>query len=68
MFDQALTIVNADFEMADIKEGELSISALWFDLYSKIIMKKEGLTKEQALEQVKSRYPLPYSLDFRMHE
>lgn len=66
--EEAEKIVNKNFEMADIKEGELSISALWFEMYKKKLMKMEGMTENEALSVVKDRYPLPYELDFRMHE
>ena len=65
---EAEKIVNKDFEMADIKEGELSISALWFDMYKKKLIKAENLSETDAERLVKERYPLPYELDFRMHE
>ena len=42
----------------DMREGELSLSDLWFSLYEK----KEGLTREEA----QARHPLPEALDFRM--
>ncbi len=57
--EEAAAIVNADFEMPDIKEGEVSISALWFELKAG----QDGITVEQA----KQKYALPYALDFRMH-
>ena len=66
--DEAQKIVNEDFEMPDVKEGELSTSALWFEMYAKILMRDEGITLDEAKEIVKEKYPLPYSLDFRMHE
>ena len=49
----ASEIITPDFVMCDIKEGEASISHLWFEIY-------EALTGEKE-------YPLPYDLDFRMH-
>ena len=49
----AAEIITPDFVMCDIKEGEASISHLWFEIY-------EALTGDKE-------YPLPYSLDFRMH-
>lgn len=65
---EAMEIITPDFVMPDIKEGELSISALWTELYTKYLMQTEGLSQKLAAEQVKIRYPLPYALDFRMHE
>ncbi len=57
--EEAEKTVNESFEMPDIKEGELSISALWFQLKAK----QNGITEEEA----KQRFILPYNLDFRMH-
>ena len=47
----ALDILCNNFVMADIKEGEASVSNLWFE-----IQKALGTNKD-----------IPYSLDFRMH-
>jgi len=51
---KAAEILTPDFIMCDIKEGEISISHLWYEIY-------EALTGEK-------KHPLPFSLDFRMHE
>jgi len=51
---EAADIVTPDFVMCDIKEGEISISHLWYEIYEKLTGEK--------------KYPLPYNLDFRMHE
>lgn len=53
---EAAEIINEGFEMADIKEGELSVSSIWAELYSKIY--------GDDWENIK---PLPQKLDFRMH-
>ena len=66
--DEAQKIVNEEFEMPDVKEGELSTSALWFEMYAKILVRDEGMTLDRAKAVVKEKYPLPYNLDFRMHE
>ena len=52
--DLAAQIITPDFVLCDIKEGEASLSHLWFEMYRQ-------LTAEE-------NHPLPYSLDFRMHE
>ncbi len=59
MLEEAEKTINENFEMPDIKEGELSISTLWFTLQAK----KNRISEEEA----KARFELPYSLDFRMH-
>lgn len=48
---EAADIITPDFVMCDIKEGEVSISALWFEIYA-------------ALGEDR---PLPFEIDFRMH-
>lgn len=58
-FDEAEEILLRPLVVPDMREGELSLSDLWFRIY----MKKEKLTRQQAEE----RHPLPESLDFRMH-
>ena len=66
--EMAMQILTPDFEMPDIKEGELSVSALWVQMYVQHLMKTEGLCESDARNEVQKRYPLPYALDFRMHE
>ncbi len=63
-YEEATEIVNPDFIMSDIKEGELSISHLWFELYRGLYEKKFGVRDDDAADKM---YPLPKSLDFRMH-
>ena len=47
----ALEILCDDFVMADIKEGEASVSNLWFEIQAAL-----GTNDD-----------IPYNLDFRMH-
>ncbi len=53
--DDAAAVIDGDFVMCDVKEGELSLSKLWFDIYEA----KHG--KSAPLDAI------PYELDFRMH-
>lgn len=50
---EAAEIITPDYVMCDIKEGEASLSHLWFEIYEALTGEKEHL--------------LPYALDFRMH-
>ncbi len=59
-FDEADKILSPGFELADIKEGEVSISELWF----KIKAGQNGI----SLDEAKKRFVLPYEFDFRMHD
>lgn len=66
--DKAAAMLTPDFKMADIKEGELSVSHIWFDLYTLIIKRDLGLTDEEEIKKILlEKYPLPKALDFRMH-
>lgn len=58
-FDEADAILTPDFELADIKEGEVSISELWY----KIRAGQNSISLDAAMK----RFDLPYSLDFRTH-
>lgn len=70
-YTDAAEIVNKDFIMNDIKEGELSISGLWFELYRRIYAAEQGVEYDEKnpelIKQADMKYPLPKSLDFRMH-
>ena len=69
--EEATEIINKDFTMSDIKEGELSVSYLWFELYRRLYAKEN--TKQYSVEDISlceaadKKYPLPKRLDFRMH-
>lgn len=69
--DEAAEILNADFEMPDVKEGELSVSHYWFELYRRIyardLGKKYDPSNLELIRAADETYPLPKSLDFRMH-
>ncbi|MBE7043561.1 MAG: DUF5107 domain-containing protein [Ruminococcaceae bacterium] len=68
---EATKIINPDFVMSDIKEGEISISNLWFTLYRRIYAEEKGIAYNPDDEQLKTnadkKYPLPKKLDYRMH-
>ena len=57
--NEAEAILTRPLVIPDVREGELSLSDMWFRLW----MKKEALTRVEAEE----RHPLPEVLDFRMH-
>ncbi len=66
--EESSKIITPDFVLSDVKEGELALSKLWKDIYTQIVAKQTGL-KDKLLEtEVERLYPLPYSLDFRMHD
>ena len=69
--EEAAQIINKDFVLSDIKEGELSVSYYWFQLYRGLYAEENGLVydaQDKALAQAAdAKYPLPKKLDFRMH-
>lgn len=64
-YKTAKDVITEDFIIPDIKEGEFSLSHLWIDIYRNV-MKADGIS-EISDEDVLKKYPLPQSLDFRMH-
>ena len=67
-YKKTMEIIKPDFVLNDIKEGELSMSKIWTDMHVAMLQDKENLSLEEAEKQAEIRYPLPYELDFRMHE
>ncbi len=63
--NEVLKILEDNFIMNDIKEGEYSTSKIWIDVHKNILKSegKDNLSDDEVLEL----YPLPYALDFRMH-
>ena len=58
-YGEAEEILLRPLVIPDMREGEISLSDVWFRLY----MKKEKLSRTEA----EKRHPLPETLDFRMH-
>ncbi len=68
-YADAARYINADFKMDDIREGEISLSHVWEELYRAILREKHPTMNEQELISLqKEKYPLPRHLDFRMHD
>ncbi|MBQ7348590.1 MAG: DUF5107 domain-containing protein, partial [Clostridia bacterium] len=65
---KAKNIITTDFVLNDIREGESCITRLWQELYTEIYKNEYGVCREKAEELSKDKYPLPYELDYRMHD
>ena len=67
----ASEIINPDFVMSDVREGELSVSHLWFEIYRGLYAKEHGCVYDkndiELIRKADEKYPLPKKLDFRMH-
>jgi hypothetical protein len=60
LFDMKLVI-------DDLREGERSLSHLWFSYHEKRLSEEEGLPVDDALRaRVRQSYPVPKVIDFRM--
>lgn len=54
-YEQAETILADGFVLPDIREGEVSLAAVWMEI------------QEKRVADGGEAHPLPYELDFRMH-
>ena len=53
--------------LSDLREGELSLSELWFGLHEQRLSRAEGCPVDEALrERVRREFPPPYEIDFQM--
>ena len=66
-YDEAAEIVNDKFQMDDIKEGDISIADLWYELYAGVLKKAGKLNEGDDVETVVEQYYPLGDLDFRMH-
>jgi tetratricopeptide (TPR) repeat protein len=65
--DEATEYLNAELHMPDIKEGDTSVSDLWFALYGALIARRTGeVDLDRLRAAVEREYPLG-ELDFRTH-
>lgn len=56
----------SDVELTDVREGEFSLTELWFWMHMKRISKAEGVPIDQKLkERVWHEFPPPERIDFR---
>ncbi len=66
-FDRAERILVSPLVVDDVREGELTLSQLWFDLQARRLSTRAGIPVDEALRQrVRQEFPLPEDLDFRM--
>ena len=64
----ARAVITPSLVVDDIKEGEYSLSSIWIELYTAILAEQRGVEpRSLSAEEVLAAYPLPRTLDFRMH-
>ena len=65
--DEAEALLLKVPEVADMREGEVSTSAVWIELYRQKIAREEGRDAgEIPADEVLRRHPVPAEIDFRM--
>ena len=66
-FDACRNILSQPFVVEDLREGEKTLTDLWFDLHVRLVSNREDIAIDEALEQrIRHDYPAPPHLDFRM--
>ena len=64
----ARAVITPGLVVDDIKEGEYALSSIWLEIYTAHLANERGVDAFSLTEdEVLSEYPLPRSLDFRMH-
>jgi tetratricopeptide (TPR) repeat protein len=57
----------ARVEVSDLREGERSLSQLWFEYHERRLAAKEGIAVDDSLRaRVRAEHPVPPEIDFRM--
>ena len=66
--DDVARILERQFEVHDLREGEVSLTDLWFGMHERRIAREENVPIDDALaDRVRKEFPPPAHLDFRMH-
>jgi tetratricopeptide (TPR) repeat protein len=66
-FERVAGLLEGDLVVDDLREGERSLSHLWFEFHEGRIRSREGLPPEADLRaRVRREHPVPERFDFRM--
>ena len=67
-YEKTAEMLNVNFVLPDIREGEISLSALWEKLYVAILKKQYPELPDAEIKRLCSeKYPIPEELDFRQN-
>ena len=64
--ERVAPVLAEDYELVDLREGETSLSDLWFAYQAKRLAEAEGGSGGGSREDLQSRFPPPKHLDFRV--
>ena len=66
--DTVRRLLETDLVVTDMREGEVSLSDLWYRMHEKQLAAAENIPIDDALhERVRREFPPPAHIDFRMH-
>jgi thioredoxin-like negative regulator of GroEL len=67
-FNAVEAILQSRPVVPDIREGEVSLTDLWFQLHERRVAQEENVASDDALrERIQKEYPAPPWLDFRQN-
>lgn len=64
--DRVGPVLAEDFELVDLREGETSLSDLWFAYQARRLAQEHGGPAHASAADLESRFPPPAHLDFRV--
>ena len=66
-YDRVAALFSGPLEIDDLREGERSLSHLWFDYHERRLSAEEGVPIDDVLRaRVRRDHPVPPEIDFRM--
>ena len=66
--EESAKYINENLVVPDVREGEYAVSNVWVMLKKRIMAKESGKNIDDISDfDVLDEYPIPYSIDFRMH-
>ena len=64
--DAALELITHMPEITDLKEGENSLTDIWYQVHERIVAQTEKIAGEKLKSYVREKFPPPSQIDFRM--
>jgi hypothetical protein len=64
--DRAAHVLDEGVEVADLREGEIALHALWRDCRARLLAARRGVPVDEAIRAEVRELPVPWRYDFRM--
>jgi hypothetical protein len=65
--DRAARLLDDGIEVADLREGEVAMHALWRDCQARRLAARRGVSVDDAIRAEVRELPVPWRYDFRMY-